>query len=78
VLVYINQQNTPISVPLQNAQRTGSVVTFEASFPFERELLFGLTLAAVARGDGAGAGAFANAEAVAAAAVFGPGLIEVD
>lgn len=74
VVVYINQQNTPKTAPLQNVQIAGSVVTFQANFPFEEDLLFGLTIAAVVQG----AGPFASAKAVADATLFGPGLIEVD
>jgi hypothetical protein len=73
-LVYINAQNTPIVEKLQNVKVQGTVVTFDALFPFTKELLDGLTLAAVT----INAGPFANAGAVATSSLFAPALIEVN
>jgi hypothetical protein len=73
-LVLINQQNTPIVKPLENVRINGTVVTFDAFFPFKENLLNGLSLAAVAIGKGP----FANAKDVADASLFAPGLIEVN
>ena len=73
-LVYINQQNTPIVEKLQNIKVQGSVVTFDAFFPFEEDLLNSLTIAAVTKSSGP----FANANAVAADTLFAPALIEVN
>ena len=73
-LVYINQQNTPIVEKLQNVKQDGSVLTFEAFFPFTDNLLNGLTIAAVTQG----ASSFTNAQAVADKTLFGPALIDVN
>ncbi|KAF2668463.1 hypothetical protein BT63DRAFT_277834 [Microthyrium microscopicum] len=73
-LVYINQQNLPIVEKLQNVKLSGTVVSFEAFFPFSANELNGLTLAAVTTS----AGPFASAQAVADASIFAPALIEVN
>ena len=73
-LVYTNQQNVPVVMPLQNVQSSGSAVTFSVDFPYEKYELNGLTIAAIT----SSAGPFANATEVASATVFGPGLIEID
>jgi hypothetical protein len=73
-LVLINQQNTPIIEPLKNVQVKDTVVTFTALFPFEKNILNGLTIAAVTIGKGP----FASAKDVADASLFAPGLIEVN
>jgi len=72
-LQLINGQNTPISEPLQNVRVSGTVVTFDALFPFTANLLDGLTIGAVTVGTG-----FANADAVALKTLFAPALIEVN
>ncbi|KIW09028.1 uncharacterized protein PV09_00921 [Verruconis gallopava] len=72
-LTYINQQNLPISVPIENAKLSGSVVTFNANFPFTENLLNSLTIAAVTIGQN-----FTSANDVAAHALFAPALIEVN
>jgi hypothetical protein len=73
-LVYINQQNTPIVEAPQNVKVEGTVVTFEAAFPFTASLLNGLTIAAVTTTNGP----FADAQAVADASIFAPAFIEVN
>jgi hypothetical protein len=72
-LQLINQQNTPIGEPLQNVKVDGSVVSFQANFPFTENLLNDLTLAAITIGTN-----FTSAEAVANSTLFGPALIEVN
>ncbi|KAK5206181.1 hypothetical protein LTR41_008050 [Exophiala xenobiotica] len=72
-LVYINQQNVPVVVPIQGAQNNGGKVTFSANFPFSENLMFGLTIAAVT----SNAGPFVDVDAVAKATLFGPALIEI-
>lgn len=72
-LVYINQQNVPVVLPITGAQNKGGEVTFSANFPFTENLMFGLTIAAVT----SSAGPFADVDAVAKATLFGPALIEV-
>jgi hypothetical protein len=73
-LVYINQQNVPVVLPITGAQNNGGTVTFSANFPFTENLMFGLTIAAVT----SSAGPFADVDAVAKATLFGPALIEVN
>jgi hypothetical protein len=73
-VVYINQQNLPVVEPLLNPKVSGTVVSFNAFFPFQEKLLNGLTIAAIT----VGSGPFASAGAVANATLFGPGLIEVN
>jgi acid stress-induced BolA-like protein IbaG/YrbA len=73
-VAYINSQNVPVVVKLEQVKVEGDKVTFEANFPYDQYLLNGLTIAAVTKG----AGPFANADAVAAATIFGPGLIEIN
>jgi len=73
-LVYINQQNTPVVEAAQNVKVDGTIVTFEAAFPYSASLLNGLTIAAVTSSNGP----FANAQAVADAAIFAPAFIEVN
>lgn len=72
-LVYINQQNVPVTEMLQNVKVNGNLVTFDADFPADGDHFNALTLAAIAFGN-----SFANAPAVANATLFGPALIEVN
>ncbi|KAK4494097.1 hypothetical protein PRZ48_014395 [Zasmidium cellare] len=72
-IVYINQQNVPVVEPLKNVQTQGETVSFQAAFPFEKNLMYGLTIAAVTNS----AGPFASADDVAAKTLYGPGLIEI-
>ena len=71
-LVLVNGQNKPVVSELENVQIQDDRVTFQAPFNFEDDLLFGLTIAAVVKGD-----SFANITDVENATVFGPALIEV-
>jgi len=72
-LQYINQQNVPIPEPLTNVRVTGTVVTFDAFFPFVENLMNGLTIGAVTVGSG-----FATADQVADKTLFAPALIEIN
>lgn len=72
-LQYINQQNLPIGVPLENPSLSGTTVTFNANFPFTENELNSLTIAAVTVGTN-----FTDANDVAAHTLFGPALIEVN
>lgn len=77
-ITYINQQNLPVNEMVQNVQKNGNTVTFEALFPFDEPsqgAVFGngLTIASVTNTTGP----FGSADAVAQATVFGPGLIEI-
>lgn len=71
-LVFINQQNVPIVQAITWAGHDNGKVHFTANFPFEENLLFGLTIAVLAHGN-----SFADVVAVTNATVFGPALIEV-
>lgn len=73
-VVWINQQNQPIVAKLENPSTDGNNFVFEAELPFDKFLMNGLTIAAVAKGSGP----FATAGDVADATVWGPGLIEIN
>ncbi|KAF2839110.1 putative sexual development protein [Patellaria atrata CBS 101060] len=73
-LAYINQQNVPIVEEITHATRVGDSIEFKATFPYEENLMNGLTIAAVVQG----AGELANAQAVADKTLYGPGLIVVN
>lgn len=74
-VVYINQQNLPVTEAVSGLQTASDgTTTFNAYFPFDEYLLEGLTIAAVVKGTGN----FTSADAVASATLFGPGLIEID
>lgn len=79
-LVYINQQNKPVSQPFESIilKSDGKSVAITAKFPFDAAAAGGapgngLTLAALAIGSD-----FANVSEVSEKAVFGPALIEVN
>ena len=73
-LTYVNQQNVPVSVPIEN-QSIGDdgAITFTANFPGADNEMNGLTIAAVTIGKD-----FVDVDAVAKATLFGPGLIEIN
>lgn len=73
-VTYINQQNVPVSVPVQDLSFSGNAIDFKASFPGASKDLNGLTIAAVTINDGP----FTTPDTVANATVFGPGLIEIN
>ncbi|ETI25013.1 hypothetical protein G647_04383 [Cladophialophora carrionii CBS 160.54] len=70
-LVYINQQNLPIVQTISNATSRNGMIAFQADFPFTKNNLNGLTIAAVTNSSGP----FINANDVANKTLFGPGLI---
>ncbi|KAF4628894.1 hypothetical protein G7Y89_g9257 [Cudoniella acicularis] len=74
-IVYINQQNAPITASLESVQVKGNTVTLQALFPFDAATFGnGLTIAALAT-----AGApIATVDQVAAATYAGPALIEIN
>ncbi|APA10094.1 hypothetical protein SS1G_07526 [Sclerotinia sclerotiorum 1980 UF-70] len=79
-LVYINQQNKPVTQPFESIslKEDGKTVVITAKFQFDAGAANGttgngLTLAALAVGDD-----FANISDVSAKAVFGPAPIEVN
>lgn len=72
-LTYINQQNKPLSVPIEDITFSENAIHFKASFPGKSEFLNGLTIAAVTEGS-----EFSDPQQVASATLFGPGLIEIN
>lgn len=72
-LVYINQQDVPITSQIKNVQLGFPKITFEADFPASSTNLNALTLSALAVGNN-----FTSATAVASATLFGPGPIDVN
>jgi len=72
-LTYINQQNAPVSVPLQNQKFESEQVTYTASFSGNEDEINGLTIAAFT-----GDSDFATPEDVAAATLFAPALTEIN
>jgi hypothetical protein len=73
-VTYINQQNVPVSVPVEDFSFSGNAINFKASFPGKSKDLNGLTIAAVTTNQGP----FTSPDEVATATVFGPGLIEIN
>ena len=72
-LTYINQQNTPVSVPLEDEKFTGNAVEFTALFPGKTHDFNGLTIAVITQGN-----VFTDVDDVADKTIFGPGLIEIN
>jgi len=74
-VTYVNQQNKPLSVPIDptTISFANGEITFQASFPAKTEFINGFTIAAVTEVEG-----LADPDSVASAMTFGPGLIEID
>lgn len=75
-VTYINQQNAPFSVKVQELTHEAGPLKFKAVFPGKSKVLNGLTIAAVTRSDFSGMGL--GPDDVAAEALFGPALIDVN
>lgn len=73
-VTYINQQNAPVSVPVEEMSFSGNAIDFKASFPGKTHDLNGLTIAAVTMSSGP----FTDPDSVANDTAFGPGLIEIN
>jgi hypothetical protein len=73
-LVYINQQNVPIVQPITGQSGSGGAFTFSAPLPYTKNLMNGLTIAAVVQGQGP----FPDIASVVAKTLYGPGLIEIN
>ncbi|KAL0934917.1 sexual development protein [Colletotrichum truncatum] len=72
-VTYLSGQNVPLSVPVKNGKWDGSRLEFDADFPFQKNSMWGLTIAAVTfEGD------FKNADDVVKGTLAGPGLIQVN
>lgn len=72
-LIYINQQNKPISEKITDVHVGEEKITFKAWFPFNENTMNGLTIAAVANGNN-----FSSADEVAMHTLIAPGLIEIN
>ncbi|EJU03456.1 hypothetical protein DACRYDRAFT_105618 [Dacryopinax primogenitus] len=73
-VVYTNQLNVPVVEPATYVSADNTSVTLSATFPYDAQLLNGLTIAAVVNGSGP----FADVDAVAAAAIWAPAFIVVN
>lgn len=71
-ITYTTGQQLPISVEAQNAKWEGSVVTLDAKFPFEENLMAGFSHAALTTSN-----SFKNADAVVDCTLAAPGVIQV-
>ncbi|KAF6801241.1 sexual development protein [Colletotrichum sojae] len=72
-VTYLSGINTPLSVPLKNPKWDGARIAFDADFPFEKNSMWGLTIAALTF-----EGKFTNPDDIAKATLAGPGLIQVN
>ncbi|EQL03596.1 sexual development protein [Ophiocordyceps sinensis CO18] len=73
-ITYFSGQLLPISVPVQNAKwGNNSKMTFEALFPFEENIMQGLSIAALTTSNN-----FTDPDAVPAATLAAPALIQVN
>ncbi|KAI9713864.1 MAG: hypothetical protein M1820_000594 [Bogoriella megaspora] len=77
-LVLLNAQNKPSIQRIENSQVADGKITFTAKFPYEENLMNGLTVAAIATGTGDDDKDFSTVLDVVNAAIVGPGLIEVN
>lgn len=73
-ITYTNQQNLPIVEPLTILSKRGKTIRRKALFPYEKNEMKGLSIAAVTTR----AGPFANAHGVAETTLAGPGLILIN
>ena len=73
-VTYINQQNVPVSEPIEDVTFSDGAIHFKALFPGQSQFLNGLTIAAVTTSDGP----FTSPDDVADVTLFGPGLIEIN
>ncbi|KAL7793879.1 hypothetical protein V8C37DRAFT_377703 [Trichoderma ceciliae] len=72
-ITYFSGQLLPISVPVKNFKWNGGKVTFKAFFPFEENIMFGLSVAALTDGSN-----FTNPDDVPAATLAAPALVNVN
>ena len=73
-MTYINQQNVPVSVPIDVSGISGDALEFTASFPGQSQDLNGLTIAVVTSTNQG----LTSTDVVAEKTLFGPGLIEIN
>ncbi|KAK4169623.1 hypothetical protein QBC43DRAFT_306465 [Cladorrhinum sp. PSN259] len=72
-ITYFSGQLLPISVPVSGAVWEGKKVTFGAEFPFEDNIMVGLSVASLTTRNG-----FTSPGEVVGAAIAAPGLVQVD
>ncbi|KAI1499244.1 sexual development protein [Biscogniauxia marginata] len=72
-ITYLVGQQLPISVPITNPKWDGSVLTFNALFPFTENIMEGFSIAALTN-----ASDFASADAMTGRTIAAPGLIQVN
>ncbi|KAL6797270.1 hypothetical protein GGI42DRAFT_330416 [Trichoderma sp. SZMC 28013] len=72
-ITYFSGQLLPISVPVKDFKWNGGKVSFKAFFPFEENIMFGLSLAALTDGSN-----FTSPDAVPAATLAAPAIINVN
>ena len=73
-VVYVNQLNAPVVLPVTWCSNDGTTVIVSATFPYDEHLMNGLTVVSVTDQ----AGPFANVDVVADNAVWAPGFIVVN
>ncbi|KAL9049085.1 MAG: hypothetical protein Q9162_007400 [Coniocarpon cinnabarinum] len=73
-LVYLNGGNLPLVQDFKVENKTGDVTVLSAFFPHDKNVMDGLTVAAIVKADGK----LDSNDGVADATLFGPGLIEVN
>ncbi|KZL85536.1 late sexual development protein [Colletotrichum incanum] len=72
-VTYLSGLNVPLSVPVTNPQWDGARIAFEAEFPFEKNSMYGLSIAALTYESN-----FTNPDDIPKATLAGPGLIQVN
>ncbi|KAK1659932.1 late sexual development protein [Colletotrichum godetiae] len=72
-VTYLSGLNVPLSVPVSNPQWDGARIAFQAEFPFDKNSMFGLSIAALTY-----EGKFTNPDDIPKATLAGPGLIQVN
>ncbi|KAK1479688.1 late sexual development protein [Colletotrichum tamarilloi] len=72
-VTYLSGLNVPLSVPVMNPQWDGARIAFQAEFPFDKNSMFGLSIAALTY-----EGKFTNPDDIPKATLAGPGLIQVN
>ncbi|GKT92104.1 late sexual development protein [Colletotrichum tofieldiae] len=72
-VTYLSGLNVPLSVPVANPQWDGARIAFEAEFPFEKNSMYGLSIAALTYESN-----FTNPDDIPKATLAGPGLIQVN
>lgn len=72
-LTYTTGQQKPISVPITNVKWSGSKISFDADFPFEKNVMMGFSHAALTT-----AKDFESADDMVCATLAAPAIIQVE